>query len=306
MKTINKIFLIFLTLLTFTSCINHDYLFKPVDIANLNLSKDIKIDAQPGMVTIVTNKANGDTIAISGVSTNITISKSTKVDISYKAASEIPEYKNGGVSRYNQTLAFEDTKKGDQDYNDLIVYVNQENGWDAKGYKIKLKITPIALGSTIPISFGFDDFAGNEYVLADDCRKKLFKSDKGFINTVRGKNAQVYKTNNSKTFQMNSTEWDYTKLNFWIRAAGNKLYIATALHSEETIDYNSMINSSNKPYGLSIPDVFEYSAETVSIYKTYPDFEKWIRGEVDNFRNTPYVLDNLYKQYYEFSDVWHF
>ena len=302
----NKIFLGLLMLLAFTSCIKHDDLFDKVNIANLNLSKDIKIEAQPNMVTIVTNTINGDTIAITGVSQNITVSKATQVKIDYKSVTEFPEYKNGGVSRYNQTLVFEDSKKGDQDYNDLIVYVNQENGWDAKGYKIKLKITPIALGSSIPISFGFDDFAGNEYTIADECRKELFKKNAGFINTVRGSKPKVYNTINTKTYQMNSTEWNYTKLNFWIKAAGNKLYIATALHSEETIDYNSMIDSSNKPYGLSIPDFFEYSAEKVSIYKTYPDFEKWITGEIDNFRNTAYILDNLYLQYYEFPEVWHF
>ena len=306
MKTINKIFLIFLTLLMFTSCINHDNVFKPVDIANLNLSKDIKIDSRPGMVTIVTNKANGDTIAISGVSANITVSKSTKFYISYKAASEMPEYKNGGVSRYNQTLAFEDTKKGDQDYNDLIVYVNQENGWNGKGYKIKLKITPIALGSTIPIAFGFDDYDGDEYTIANDCRKELFKSDKGFINTVKNGDIKSYKTIHTKTYQMKSTDWKYTKLNFWIKASGNKLYIATASHSEEEIDYSLMVGTHNKPYGLSIPDFFEYPAETKSIYNTYPDFDKWIKGDLNDFRNTGYNLDNLYYQYYLISEIWHF
>lgn len=286
------------------SCIEIGSLQKKIDLSHIDLTKTLDIKPPKDGVAIVTSDL--DTVAITCTSQTVLVNKFAPLKIEYRSAEEYPEYKNGGVSRYNQTLVFEDTKKGDQDYNDLVVYVNQENGWNGKGYKIKLKVTPIALGSTIPISFGFDDFAGNEYVISDDCRKELFKSDKGFINTVKNGNIKPYKTINTKTYQMKSTDWKYTKLNFWIKASGNKLYIATSSHSEEEIDYNSMVNTNNKPYGLSIPDFFEYPAETKSIYNTYPDFEKWIKGDLNDFRNTSYNLDNLYYQYYLISELWHF
>jgi hypothetical protein len=286
------------------SCIEIGSLRKKIDLSNIDLTKTLDIKPPNDGVAIVTSDL--DTIAITAVAQTVVVNKFAPVKIEYRSAEEFPDYKNGGISRYNQTLAFEDTKKGDQDYNDLIVYVNQENGWDGKGYKIKLKVTPIALGSTIPIAFGFDDYDGDEYTIANDCRKELFKSDKGFINTVKNGNIKSYKTIHTKTYQMKSTDWKYTKLNFWIKASGNKLYIATASHSEEEIDYNSMIGTHNKPYGLSIPDFFEYPAETKSIYNTYPDFDKWIKGDLNDFRNTGYNLDNLYYQYYLISEIWHF
>ena len=286
------------------SCIEIGSLQKKIDLSNIDLTKTLDIKPPKDGVAIVTSDL--DTIAITAVAQTVVVNKFAPVKIEYRSVEEFPDYKNGGISRYNQTLAFEDTKKGDQDYNDLIVYVNQENGWNGKGYKIKLKVTPIALGSTIPIAFGFDDYDGDEYTIADDCRKELFKSDKGFINTVKNGDIKSYKTINTKTYQMKSTDWKYTKLNFWIKAAGNKLYIATSSHSEEEIDYNSMIGTHNKPYGLSIPDFFEYPAETKSIYNTYPDFDKWIKGDLNDFRNTGYNLDNLYYQYYLISEIWHF
>ena len=286
------------------SCIEIGSLQKKIDLSNIDLTKTLDIKPPKDGVAIVTSDL--DTIAITAVAQTVVVNKFAPVKIEYRSAEEFPDYKNGGISRYNQTLAFEDTKKGDQDYNDLIVYVNQENGRKGKEHKIKLKITPIALGSTIPIAFGFDDYDGDEYTIADDCRKELFKSDKGFINTVKNGDIKSYKTIHTKTYQMKSTDWKYTKLNFWIKASGNKLYIATASHSEEEIDYNSMVGTHNKPYGLSIPDFFEYPAETKSIYNTYPDFDKWIKGDLNDFRNTGYNLDNLYYQYYLISEIWHF
>ena len=286
------------------SCIEIGSLQKKIDLSNIDLTKTLDIKPPKDGVAIVTSDL--DTIAITAVAQTVVVNKFAPVKIEYRSAEEFPDYKNGGISRYNQTLAFEDTKKGDQDYNDLIVYVNQENGRKGKEHKIKLKITPIALGSTIPIAFGFDDYDGDEYTIANDCRKELFKSDKGFINTVKNGDIKSYKTIHTKTYQMKSTDWKYTKLNFWIKASGNKLYIATASHSEEEIDYSLMVGNHNKPYGLSIPDFFEYPAETKSIYNTYPDFDKWIKGDLNDFRNTGYNLDNLYYQYYLISEIWHF
>ena len=286
------------------SCIEIGSLQKKIDLSNIDLTKTLDIKPPKDGIAIVTSDL--DTIAITAVAQTVVVNKFAPVKIEYRSVEEFPDYKNGGISRYNQTLAFEDTKKGDQDYNDLIVYVNQENGWNGKGYKIKLKITPTALGSTIPIAFGFDDYDGDEYTIANDCRKELFKSDKGFINTVKNGDIKSYKTIHTKTYQMKSTDWKYTKLNFWIKASGNKLYIATASHSEEEIDYSLMVGTHNKPYGLSIPDFFEYPAETKSIYNTYPDFDKWIKGDLNDFRNTGYNLDNLYYQYYLISEIWHF
>ena len=236
------------------SCIEIGSLQKKIDLSNIDLTKTLNIKPPKDGVAIVTSDL--DTIAITAVAQTVVVNKFAPVKIEYRSVEEFPDYKNGGISRYNQTLAFEDTKKGDQDYNDLIVYVNQENGRKGKEHKIKLKITPIALGSTIPIAFGFDDYDGDEYTIADDCRKELFKSDKGFINTVKNGDIKSYKTIHTKTYQMKSTDWKYTKLNFWIKASGNKLYIATASHSEEEIDYSLMVDTHNKPYGLSIPDFF--------------------------------------------------
>jgi hypothetical protein len=130
------------------SCIEIGSLQKEIDLSNIDLTKTLDIKPPKDGIAIVTSDL--DTIAITAVAQTVVVNKFAPVKIEYRSVEEFPDYKNGGISRYNQTLAFEDTKKGDQDYNDLIVYVNQENGWNAKDYKIKLKVTPIALGSPPP------------------------------------------------------------------------------------------------------------------------------------------------------------
>jgi hypothetical protein len=81
-----------------------------------------------------------------------------------------------------QTVLFEDSKKGDYDYNDIIIHVN----YKTVGTKLTVDVQPIALGSTKDIRIGFIiNNNGVDHIVAENCREELFNGREGFINTVQ-------------------------------------------------------------------------------------------------------------------------
>ena len=96
-----------------------------------------------------------------------------------------------------QVVAFEDSRKGDYDYNDLIIHVS----WSIRENSYTIAVQPIALGSSKKIKLGFEKMDGNissvdEVIVAEDCRKDLFEGKEGFINTFSGKEKVII--NNGK------------------------------------------------------------------------------------------------------------
>lgn len=295
-----------------SSCIKEpDYGKK--DEATFDLTTEYTVTPQNGQIAIVTKTGSKDTVCITGIPTVLTMNRATKYTTEYVATSAMPEYKNSGVWRYQQTLCFEDTDQGDYDYNDLILYVHgthfQSAGTAATGwqetYRAQFKITPIACGSIFNIGFGFETIGGKTYMITDNCREYFFNGDKGYINTEKEVDPVVYPTKQTEKYEL-GTGWNATRINFFIVADGHRHYIATAAHWEEQFSYTDIFNKSGMPYGLSIPDYFEYPAERNNMFDTYPDFDNWVKGKTDTFRNRAAVRSLLYRPYEQMSQLFHF
>jgi len=267
--------------LTMTACSQEDLSVKGADEkieVNYEAVKpftDLKVSVPQDSVAIVVYK--GDVIAITSIdgtmvkvpnnSTASTRAVSApswwnQAEIIYKGMTddEIKAIQNEiGTSVFSrsfnrQTIMFEDTKQGDNDYNDFIFQVYQEKisplqaGKEyhdlSTSYGIKTLIQPIALGSdkSTVIKLGVDviyyeGFNGGKalsqtYVVSEDVRKdaKLFndyKTTDGFVNTTnRDKRFAAMELPTISPMKSNINEFNETQFyfNWWIEVNGEKLY----------------------------------------------------------------------------------
>lgn len=103
---------------------------------------------------------------------------------------------------------FEDTRFGDYDYNDLIIYVRNLHSWN----KLQIDIQPIALGSQKVIKLGC--MIGNdksEHIISEDVHRDLFGGEKGFINTQSDLQPICYSLNAVSTMN-----WKKGKMNMLV------------------------------------------------------------------------------------------
>lgn len=264
-----------LIIILFNSCIKHDV--GKIDLNHLSSLAVYNVNPSKDEVVILTND-RGDTTCISNVSMLITrnkdmVYKETRVDLK-----DFGDYANKGVYDESSILCFEDTKDGDYDYNDLVVKVSAKIIKSGKKYQVKLRITPIALGSTKTIALFFETFGGNHYMIASDCRRDLFKGDRGFINTSHDYRFNGYKEINFPVIEIGgSDDINHLRLNWYINVDGKRLYVASYVHDREYFDY---IGVKGLPHALSISDLnFRYPIETISITKAYPRFIDWVYGK---------------------------
>lgn len=250
--------ILFLMLICLASCVK--------DVYNPNNSiyvsaYELSFIPENTMVTL-----NKDTIAMVYNAMNIETVKGYK----YKYTEINTKKKNEGWYKKNFTLCFEDSPKGDLDYNDLVVHI------DAKYHKdiAECVLTPMALGSTFDISLGYIN-NGIETILYEDCRKELFNNQKGFINTLE--QFPKIKFNKIK-YQINNP----IDIEYFIIVNNKKKYIAFDATKNKT------------PFGLIVPEKFKYPKECVNIRYAYPLFNKWLNEEIVNYWNHP-NKDKIYE-----------
>ena len=179
----------------FLSCRGKDVYKAPeTDLNLLKPYEDMEVVVPEGYASIV--KLYDDTLAICSYSTTISIPtfRASKLGrASENSPITIENVKNEnnyyqGVLNTWQVVAFEDSREGDYDYNDLIIHVN----WSIRENNYTISVQPVALGSSKKIKLGFEKMDGNissvnEVIVAEDCRKELFEGREGFINTFSGK-----------------------------------------------------------------------------------------------------------------------
>lgn len=264
-------------------------IYKQPDMPNLDTYTTFQVPIQEGMISIVLD-SNGDTLAITGVPMYIRIpilaprTRTADIDVQYINNPEFIEYKNKGTFDEYSTICFEDTPNGDCDYNDLVLHIHSTIIYSGPKYQVKFRITPIAMGNTIPISLHFETFEGKVYTISEDCRRELFNSNTGFINTVAGNPKLTFKEQPQKVYELGSSNnWNNTRINWFIIANNKKLYVAAYDHSREYSDY---VGTHGKPYGIVVPDIWNYyyPQEGVSMSRAYPEFDKWLKGTIWTFK----------------------
>ena len=303
-----KLLLTLLTL-TFCSCFGEIDLFNPQNVEKFKLTQLVSAPVTRDSISIAI--FNGDTIYRGNVHTSIEVPKisttSTRNVYSGLQWHFIPnETGNYFYQKIFKGIAlFEDIPNGDCDYNDFVCkigyqidvdvtqdgYINHQNG---NGLKLSITgIYPIAMGNTIPLSFGIEIVRtdNNSYlldeILYDDIRRDAFRDESGFINTV-AKNHDTQNANLSSVYNVmvpEKLEKNNIAINFYIVSNGKKHYMVNANKAGLTQNYT--------PWGLFIPisdgiyynpsDIgFKYPKESLSIFDTYPNFRKWVNGETDD------------------------
>lgn len=281
-----KKLLILLLFISSTSCIKNDDLYvgeKNVDY--LDMFKTVKSGYQDGKTTIVTVEETRDTILVANKQVDFVVPKGYNLKTTY--VDKLP-YKNGGVSLISQTIVFEDSKAGDYDYNDLVLYLDYKNFYDENGKDIvetNISIIPIALGASKTIGFGYILPDGQDILITRNCRTDLFGNNSGFINTVKSKPKINYIDNKIRMNHKFSIKSNDFRINPYIIVGKDKIFAATSRHHEETEKYKDVIDNNGYPYGIVIYGIFEYPNETSNINLGYPKFDNWINGNSDIFTN---------------------
>lgn len=231
--------------------------------------EEILLSPQINKALVVLNSLS-DTIAIVTSPSYVSIPMDTPITIE-----EIDNSNNNLDNLYQiyQVVAFEDSRNGDFDYNDLVVRLRiiQRNN------NTQISVQPIALGSTKPIKFGVR-INGINYILSENCREDLFDGDEGFINTLPNKTRKVYDKFKVTNFPI--TRNTYGKSIDWFIEVDKGLRLYAVSKNYPTL---------NRPYGLIFVDLnepfyhedkeiglewFDYPAEFNRIESVYPDFFK--------------------------------
>lgn len=299
-----KIILIFLTIAAIVAgCHRHD-VYQPtvVDFANIAPFAAYEIPLKEGMVSIVIY--GDDTLAITGIPMTINIPKealmskaksSDELKVSYSNEPKFEGYKDCGTIRTDCVLMFEDTRSGDDDYNDLIIWVRKtekRTWWPDYTVSCEFAIKPIALGAIKDFKLGVENERGTEFVLVENCRKELFNGERGFINTEVNVAPKIYPVKTVKT-----EEWKYnqsvgnTTMNWFIETSDEKMYIAETDKAVNQSNLQQFGNEKGRPYGIAFPttgsNIFGYggpfyATERTPIQQVYRNFGDWIRGDWKN------------------------
>lgn len=329
MKKLKKSFFTVCALFLFSNCVK-SYLNDPQIIPASQAQKDM-LTTTSYNVPIIAGKTTyvvyeSDTLAIATSPMTIIVPKSA---IQTKANALNISYVDGtdpkaGVNQNWVTIAFEDSKEGDYDYNDLIIHVKTQ--YNSNGVH-KIGIHAIALGSTKQIALGYKlfDNTGELYdkIITNDCRKDIFAGLSGFVNT----------DNKTQRFEKFSLKNSFTVPED--RRSNGPIYAVWYIKVDDgkntffsINDKYNALDANNRPYGIIVTDGgktywqddikefvggnwFTYPKEGTNISTCYPSFNLWLQGGAldlsnpapetvfdiawDNIQNE--YLYTIYKQY---------
>lgn len=235
-------------------------------------------------------------------STNVTKADDIDEDAvnTYKVTYEDAKSFSGEENLSNNFYAvmFEDTKNADYDYNDLIIHTKYLFHYDPYPTEVlDVYVQGIALGSSKTIKLGFYTQTGKKYV-SQNVREDLFSHENlydqtqqvrpYFINTEKVYEDSLchFKMGNKVRCSVTDKSTDYV---VWFIEAINPqtneidTFIApTSIKMADITDRANMFSSIGRSYGVVRRSTLTiYPCEKVSIDKPFPNFFKWIDGEID-------------------------
>jgi hypothetical protein len=284
------------------SCSNDKDLYSPEEvnttIENFLTTKDVTVTVPSGKVAVV--HMGLDTLAVSDETTEVVEPKGITPTVDfYDVATSSPTSR--GVDQANslaagnnqqlwQVIAFEDSKTGDKDYNDLIIHPKYI--LDKKAKTLFIGVHPVALGATKSFGLGCEVYVNGtlvqEYSI-DNVRKDLFLDADGtdYINTRSyNRHYDGYTWGQTLTGITVSSLANISVAWYITVDRGEKIYALNKTKIKEV----DMIDSSGYPYALVLTGVsvnghlqgkikcgydwFRYPMEGVSIDKCY-NLTKW-------------------------------
>lgn len=305
MKTIRHSLLLCCSVLTLSCVDKVDVdINRGVNIAALEPMTDFSVPVKAGFTTIVTL----DGVEIAKTQSPLTIAvparTATRAEgegVEWKYVSNEEIFDEFGHVSFWHYLAFEDTRKGDYDFNDVVLHcaVKSDVPWDYDGSqpcKHRVYMQPVALGSSAKVGFGFlySDDAGNilEELVTDDIRRDLFNNDLSFpINTDKNKPTKKISNCLTKVFEYTTHESKFGVV-WFVQNGNDRLYAATTNFDADR-KFN-MINSEGMPYGIALTQTWCWPLEKISIREAYPHFSEWLRSGDEKVLLRDRVRDNVY------------
>ncbi len=303
-----------------TACVNQDedrYIGNPDAkeiLSKYVMSEKFEVPIQEGKYTVV--KQGDDTLYYGNVAVQIDVPKFSVSDT--RSTDELKWYYVpdrasgvGGDWNYSVTrsgiLLFEDLTDGDNDYNDFVCAILEtiQFGGSPTSRNATLgniRVKPLAMGNTIPLKFGVefrklpDGKLLKDVVITTDVRKDFFKGKEGYLNTsddaIVNFNSEISEKSKPTGDAFLSGFRDNELCVLWyIEVEGVKRYVADSNSNllSQALLQGSATND-NVPFGLFVPNVIQTSAlkpvnfrwtkEKMSLFKAYPDFEGWVKGEL--------------------------
>ena len=214
--------------------------------------------------------------------------------VEFVPSDEYPSFE-GNKAQMFQVICFEDSYKGDYDYNDLVIHVMYLQKNNIFGFAVQ----PIALGSSKPIKLGCVVYKGDKQVYKElitpegvDCRTQYFKSIEGFINV---NNRDEVDFEEHQYLGSTIRNWDVSKIagdgmmrvEWYIEVGGEEIYALSTAYLNKSFDKAGL------PLGLVITttgtvfidkdggyecgfDWFNYPHESVHIKDVYPELWNWL------------------------------
>lgn len=224
-----------------------------------------------------------------------TLPSSSRTEVGY--FNPLSGSKDGSYARekYWQVIAFEDTKNGDYDYNDLIIHIRYQ--LTTKGV-FSLFIHPVAYGATKTINLFYEVYYKSDNTLITsgsimNTKKNLFLDDSsGFINT--GSYTRHYDGYTASVENIATSVTNLSKLSIvWYITTNNDPNTKIYALSKSLINKADLFDSTGYPYSLVLSGVnpdgypiagtnnkcgydwFKYPLETIDIRKCY-DMSSWL------------------------------
>lgn len=286
--------LLLLLAITFaaTSCINEDLESLKLDLDNLSPYTEKVTPIKEGQVTRI--YADDKLICETTVPTSYYLPKGAIEKIEYIPNSKAVTF--SGWDTYQFTAAFEDTRNGDNDYNDFVCFITRDKveigAWPNWSTKITLYIQPIAFGAGTVLQFGMTLPDGRDTIFTNNIQRDLFPGRTGFVNTVNFDNIyQTADTNHIIKFtyiQPGRSSASYPFHPFIINQSGERLYVALNGKKNVVRDYLSLAGILGYPLGIATSGQFAYPLEKINIATCYPGFNNWVVGnssELGTFSN---------------------
>src|SRR5690554_2994172 len=175
-----KIFLLIAVAVFGVSCINEDFESMKLDLDNLSPFTEELAPIQEGKTTII--KANGVVICETNIEMSYSFPKGALKTTDYIANKKDVIYGGWDVNTF--TAAFEDTRNGDNDYNDFVCYITREKKKSGDSVQLTIYIQPIAYGAGTNLQFGIRLPNGVDTIISTNIRNDFFLGTTGFVNTV--------------------------------------------------------------------------------------------------------------------------
>lgn len=290
-----KIIAIIMGVVSLTSCMS-DYDPKKIDLKNLDPYVTMVAPTEEGKLTVI--RIDTSIIGRTDVAMEFLVPKG--VQPTYEFIPQTKKYQNGGWFSYQQMACFEDTKNGDNDYNDFVAFIttivtNDYSNWQNPTTNTTVYVQPIALGSSLDLQFGIRYPNGQIWMATDNIRRDFFKGKVGFINTdvdtYNKPNPNAYYTKDKNhimrapviTLPINTYSQN-PRINPFIISGADTIYLAIYSHNLETTNYNNTIGGLGYPYGITFDGSFSYPYEKTNIIGAYEDFLPWVNGTKDKIR----------------------